>query len=278
MHGKRFVILSWHSIRVLDNHYADNDLIAFGEDLLTLDAQGWTVLPLAQALAGLDSGTLPDKVAVLTADDGSIMDFEAFDHPSCGPQKSLAQRLREFRDSPASSGRHHPHVSAFAIASPQARDELDRTDYMSLDVWRDDWWAKANESGLISIENHSWDHNHGSLQRTVQRDNRRGDFRWIETESECRAEVDQASDYIERRAGRRPCFFAYPYGQSSEYIRREYLPRYGPELGLQAALACDPEPVTAASDRWHLPRYMFSRDWKQPGDLEILLNDAQAHA
>ncbi len=274
----RFVILSWHSIRVLENRYADNDLIAFGEDLATLDALGWTVLPLSEALAGLASGNLPEKVAVLTADDGSIMDFEAFDHPTCGPQKSLAQRLYEFRETLPTDSAHRPHVSAFAIASPTARDELDRTDYMSLNVWRDDWWAEANASGIISIESHSWDHNHGSLERTVQRDNRRGDFRFIETEAECRAEVDQASDYIERRAGRRPRYFAYPYGQASDYIRQEYLPRHGPALGLEAALACDPEPVTTDSDRWHLPRYMFARDWQQPGDLEKLLADSQARA
>ncbi len=272
----RFVILSWHSIRVLDNRYADNDLIAFGEDLATLDALGWTVLPLADALAGLNTGTLPDKTAVLTADDGSIMDFETFDHPTCGVQTSLAERLRRFRDALPADNRHRPHLSAFAIASPDARDELDRTDYMSLNVWRDDWWAKANASGLISVESHSWDHNHGSLKRTVQRDNRRGDFRYIDTEAECRAEVDQASDYIERCAGRRPRFFAYPYGQASDYIRHEYLPRRGAALGLEAALACDPEPVTADSDRWHLPRYMFARDWKEPGDLEKLLADVKA--
>ena len=274
--NSRFVILSWHSIRVLDNRYPDNDLIAFGEDLVTLDNLGWTVLPLADALNGLHSGTLPEKVAVLTADDGSIMDFEPFDHPSCGLQKSLAQRLREFRDGLPPGSPHRPHVSAFAIASPDARNELDRTDYMSLNVWRDDWWAEANKSGVISIESHSWDHNHGSLQRTAQRDNRRGDFRYIDTEAECRAEVDQASDYIERRAGRRPRYFAYPYGQASDYLRREYLPRHGLALGLEAALACDPEPVTTESDRWHLPRYMFARDWKEPGDLERLLADAQA--
>ena len=272
----RFVILSWHSIRVLENRYADNDLIAFGEDLVTLDALGWTVLPLSDALAGLAVGNLPDKVAVLTADDGSIMDFEPFDHPTCGLQNSLGQRLHEFRETLPADSRHRPHVSAFAIASPEVRVELDRTDYMSLNVWRDDWWAEANATGLISIESHSWDHNHGSLERTVQRDNRRGDFRFIETEAECRAEVDQASDYIERKAGRRPQFFAYPYGQASDYIRQEYLPRRGPALGLKAALACDPEPVTAQSDPWHLPRYMFARDWKEPGDLARLLADAQA--
>lgn len=269
----RFIILSWHSIRVLGNDYADNDLIAFGEDLGMLDRHGWTILPLDEALARLDDGNLPENTAVLTADDGSIMDYEPFDHPTCGPQRSLHQRLNAFRNGLGAHSRHRPHVSAFVIASPEARDELDRTDYMSLDVWRDDWWRKASADGLLSIENHSWDHNHGSLERTAQRDNQRGDFRLIETEDECRVEVDRASEYIEHRAGRRPAFFAYPYGQASDYIRHEYLPRFGPSIGLRAALACDPEPVTAASDRWHLPRYMFARDWHSPEGLVRILED-----
>lgn len=266
-----FPILTWHSIKVLDNSYAGNDPLAFANDLYLLDRLGWTIAPLEQALADLARGRLAPKTAVLTVDDGSILDFEDFDHPTCGPQRSLFHHLKTFQQEPATSQRHHPHLTAFVIASPEARAELDRTDYMSLDVWPDHWWRAANDSGLLSVESHSWDHNHGSLERTVQRDNRRGDFRWIETLSECRAEIDQASDYIEQKSGRRPRFLAYPYGQASDYLRREYLPRFGGEIGLQAALACEPEPVTVASDPWYLPRYMCGRDWTSPEALERLL-------
>lgn len=271
--AQAFPILTWHSIRVLSNDYADNDPLAFASDLRLLDRLGWTIAPLSKALSDLARGRLAPKTVVLTVDDGAVLDFEDFDHPSCGRQKSLNRHLCEFRDDPATSARHQPHLTSFVIASPEARSELDRTDYMSLNVWPDHWWRAANDSGLLSIESHSWDHNHGSLHSTVQRDNRRGDFRWIETEAECRAEVDQASDYIERRSGRRPEFFAYPYGQASDFLRLDYLPRRGPELGLHAALGCDPEPVTVASDPWFLPRYMFARDWKDPAQLERILSE-----
>lgn len=267
----QFPILTWHSIKVLDNSYAGNDLIAFASDLALLDRLGWTVRPLEQALSELAAGKLAPKTVVLTVDDGAILDFEDFEHPTCGHQKSMYCLMREFLADTATSDRHQMHLTSFVIASPEARAELDETDYMSLNVWPDHWWETANDSGLINIESHSWDHNHGSLRQTVQHDNRRGDFRWIETLSECRAEVDQASDYIEKRSGRRPRFFAYPYGQASDYIRREYLPRFGPDLGLKAALACEPEPVIITSDPWYLPRYMCGRDWRSPEELEMLL-------
>ncbi|MFO7764687.1 MAG: hypothetical protein R6V61_13265, partial [Wenzhouxiangellaceae bacterium] len=88
----RCVILTWHSINVLDNTHAGNDLVAFSEDLALLDRFGWTVLPLSEALARLDAGDLPGKTAVLTLDDGSIMDFHDFDHPTCGRQTSMFRR------------------------------------------------------------------------------------------------------------------------------------------------------------------------------------------
>jgi hypothetical protein len=265
-----FPILTWHSINVLENTYAGSDLIAFAEDLRTLHRSGWTILPLENALDHLTSGRLAANTVALTADDGSRMDFEEFEHPTCGPQNSMIGLMREFLEE-IGNQRHQLHLSCFVIASPEARAELDRTDYMSLDVWPDHWWRPANESGLINIESHSWDHNHGSLTRTVQRDNRHGDFRWIETFEECRAEVDQASDYIEKVSGRRPSFFAYPYGQASDYIRYDYLPRHGSDIGLKAALGCDPEPVTIGSDPWYLPRFVCGRDWKSPEELEALL-------
>lgn len=270
--ASRFVILTWHSVHVHDDTHVGNDLVAFSEDLERLDALGWTILPLADALARLDAGDLPARTAVLTLDDGSVMDFRAFDHPTCGRQDSAFQRLQRF--AARADPRHLPHVTSFVIASPEARAELDRADYMSLGVWPDDWWRAANETGMMAVESHSWDHNHASLARTLQRDNRRGDFRLIDTEAECRGEVDRASDYIERVAGRRPRFFAYPYGQASDYLRGEYLPRFGPALGLDAALGCDPQPVTSASDRWFLPRFMCGRDWSSADGLAALLDDA----
>ena len=268
------IILTWHSINVLGGRYHENDPMAFSQDLRMLDQEGWRIAPLGEALAELQDGRLKHPTAVLTVDDGSILDFEDFDHPSFGMQTSLFHSLQAFCESQRGTNRHQPHLSAFVIASPEARQELDQRDYMSLNVWPDHWWHAANESGLISIESHSWDHNHASLEQTAQRDNQRGDFRLISTDAECRIEIDRASDYIETQAGRRPEFFAYPYGQASDFLRETYFPEHAVRLGIRAALGCDPGPVTTRSDRWFLPRYMCGRDWEQPEGLLQILTDA----
>lgn len=271
MTSKRFPILTWHAANVVSHEYAGNDLLAFEQDLASLHRRGWTIVSLDRALDQLANDQLEPRTAVLTADDGSLLDWDDFDHPTLGKQGNMKRILSTFNRQLAQPSRHQVHLSAFVIASPSAREELDQTDYQGLGLWPDDWWADANRSGLISIESHSWDHNHGSLAKTVQKDNRRGDFRWIASAEECRAEIDQASDYIEQLSGRRPRYFAYPFGQCSDYLRDEYLPRFGADIGLKAALACEPEPVTCASNPWHLPRYVCGRDWNSPESFGQLL-------
>ncbi len=270
----RFIVLTWHAIRVLGHEYGDNDPVAFSEDLGVLHSLGFQIWPLGRAYDALLRKALPERVAVLCADDGVVLDFEDFVHPVWGPQRSLYRRLLAFERALPSGHPHQPHISSFVIASPQARDELDRTDYQSLGLWHQRWWRPATESGRIRIENHSWDHNHASLARTCQRDNRKGDFSLIDTEPECRAQIDQASDYIEHSTGRRPRFLAYPYGQTSDYLRREYLPKHADRIGLDAALSCEPGPVLTGSDRWFLPRYVCARDWRSPEEFARLLKDA----
>jgi hypothetical protein len=272
MSSAHFKILTWHSINVHRNTYTGSDQVAFAEDLQTLHRCGARIWPLEAALGALDDGSLPPNVVVLSADDGAILDFLPFDHPTCGPQPGLYRTLHAFAEQVAADAGHRPHLSCFVIASPQARAELDRKDFLNLDVWHDRWWADANASGLIAVESHSWDHNHPSLERSCQRDNRRGDFRLIDTEPECRAEIDQASDYIALRAGRRPRFLAFPWGTASDFMINDYLPRRGPALGLQAALGVAPEPVTRSSNRWNLPRYMFNHDWKSSEELVAILD------
>ena len=272
--SSRLVLLAWHSINVTGTDYATNDLVAFGADLALLDRRGWTILPLADALARRAAGTLPERTACLTLDDGSVMDWHPFDHPTAGPQTPARDRLAAFADGLPSDTPHRPHASVFVLASPEARAEMDRVDYFSLGVWGDDWWAAANRSGRMSIENHSWDHNHPSLARTAGPADRPRDFLAIDTEATCRAEIEPASDYIERTAGRRPRYFAYPWGQVSDYLRDEFLPTFGTSIGLDAALGCEPGPVTESSDRWFLPRYVCGRDWRSAEDPEAVLRDA----
>lgn len=265
-----FPILTWHSINVLANAYEQNDPLAFETDLRLLDELGWTIISLGSALRHLQHGSLPEKSVVLTADDGSILDYANFHHPTCGWQKSLFTRLYDFSQSKCHQN-HEFHLSVFVIASPKARAELDEVDYMSLGVWPDYWWFDANQSGMMAVESHSWDHNHASLQRSVQRGNHRGDFYCIETSSEAWSEIDVASDYIELLSVRRPEFFAYPYGHCSRFLKDTYFPDRGECLGLRAALGTEPKPVTEDSDRWCLPRFVFGRDWRSPKALRDLL-------
>ncbi len=270
----RLVVLAWHSINVTGTDYSTNDLVAFGEDLHALDRLGWTILPLRDALDARRAGSLPERTVCLTLDDGSIMDWHPFDHPTAGAQVPARDRLAAFTEGLPADSRHRPHASVFVLASPEARAEMDRVDYFSLGVWDHDWWAAANSSGRMSVENHSWDHNHPSLARTAGPPDRPRDFLSIDEEATCRAQIEPASDYIERVAGRRPRFFAYPWGQASDYLRGEFLPAFGASLGLEAALGCEAGPVTEASDRWYLPRFVCGRDWTSPDGLEALLRDA----
>lgn len=269
--SKSLLILTWHSNRVLGNEYPDNDLVAFSHDLRALDQLGWTILPLETALDGLTTGCLPDRPVVLTADDGALLDFGSFEHPTWGTQAGLLMRLQELLAKGLIDRRHQPVISSFVIASPAARVEMDEKITGGLNLLPDDWWAAANQSGLMQIENHSWDHNHSVLEHSAQKDNIRGNFFSIDTERECRVEIDQASILIERISGRRPRFFAYPYGEASSYVRDEYLPRFAPALGLRAAFSTEPAMATRASNTWHLPRFVAARDWTSPEEFRSLL-------
>jgi hypothetical protein len=71
--------------------------------------------------------------------------------------------------------------------------------------------------------------------------------------------------------------FAYPYGETSEYLVREYFPLHGARIGIRAAFACGAMPVTENSNIWTLPRYVFGQDWKTPGELVKVLRDAQTY-
>jgi len=56
----------------------------------------------------------------------------------------------------------------------------------------------------------------------------------------------------------------------NDYLVREYLPAYGPSLGLKAAfgtggVAQDDESV------WCIPRLVCGYDWRSPQELEGLL-------
>ncbi len=279
-------ILTYHPIHVVENTYEGSDLVALERDLATIERLGIPVRPLHELFPppGTDPRSPPGIADVgpcvaITFDDGSVFDYVDHDHPTCGRQRSAATILREAARTHRTLAAARPLAATFVIASPAARAELDRKDYGGGNYWPDDWWAQAAASGVLSVESHSWDHNHASLERSVQRDNVRGTFRNIETWDEAEAEIARSLDYIAARSGVRPRFFAYPWGEASDYLAREYLPRRGPALGLHAALSGPDKArgfATRASDRWLVPRLICGSDWKAPGELEALLRALRA--
>jgi peptidoglycan/xylan/chitin deacetylase (PgdA/CDA1 family) len=278
----RLAILTYHPIHIVANSYAGNDLIALEADLGVIDRLGLRVVSLDQAFSASAVPRLLNDLGgaavAITFDDGSVFDFVDHDHPTCGRQRSAATVLRDSAARLRCLAGARPLASTFVIASPEARAELDRKDYFGGNYWPDDWWAAAAASGVLGVESHSWDHNHPSLERSVQRDNARGTFENIDTFEEAEAEIARSVAYIEERAGVAPAFFAYPWGQATAYLAREYLPRRGPELGLKAAVSSAPVSsgfVTQTSDRWLVPRLVCGHDWKSPGELEALLAGLQ---
>lgn len=267
----RVPVLTYHANNIHNNDYAGNDHVALAADLRLMHRLGKRIVALDRVVDVL-LGTAPaaqveDAVAI-TFDDGSWFDWHDLDHPTCGPQRGFAGILRDFAAETGAA----VHATSFVIVSPQARATLDRTCLVGRGWWDDAWWPQAQREGLIAIESHSWDHNHDTLPQTVQREQRKGTFRSIDSHADADAEIRQASDWLDRHcAPHRTRLFAYPYGETNDYLLRDYLPRCGAEHRLRAAFGTAPEPVSAESPRWNLPRYVCGQHWQEPEGLERLL-------
>ena len=105
----------------------------------------------------------------------------------------------------------------------------------------------------------------------MQRDNRRGSFHVVDTLADAMAEIAQASDYIERRCGRRPRLFAYPWGEDNAYLVDEFFPAHGAELGLRGAFITSRD-TRAACSHWRIPRPVCGTDWRSPAEFSALLH------
>lgn len=273
-HSERVAVLTYHSMNISGNRYAENDHVALASDLATIDALGMRVLPLNDVLEWHQGKRRWDTVengVAITLDDGAWFDFHDLDHPGCGPQRSMFNILRDH----AATRPGGVHATSFVIASPQARESLDQSCMIGAGWWGDDWWLEADRSGLLEIASHSWDHLHPQLERVAQQDQHKGDFRHVNTEADCRAQFEDSARYIsEVLDGKRPRFFAYPWGQASPYAAGEYLPRMQARHGYQAAFTIDDRHVSRDDSRWLLPRYVCGRDWKSPEELERILRAA----
>lgn len=266
-------VLTYHAGNVAGSGYAQNDHVALQSDLALLARLGWRAVPLdwvVEQRLGVADRDLHRCVA-LTCDDGTELDFRPVDYPGFGPQPGFLPCLVRVAAEPDNP---HPdlEMTCFVIADPNARAIMDRECLHDLGWMGEGWWHPADATGLMSIQCHSWDHNHPRLRDEGPDGMARGDFFAVDSEARAVFEVDQAVGYINRRV--RPDsvrYFGYPFGHAPEFLVRDYFPRHGQRLGLWAAFGTQGQPVTADSDVWNLPRYVCGWHWKSPGDLEALL-------
>lgn len=118
-------ILTYHAMNVASNRYAENDHLALAQDLTTIQRMGLRVIPLSSVVEWR-LGRLPDHAVegclAITLDDGSWFDYYDLEHPSCGPQRSMFNIARDFRDQ--HQGQPAIPMSSFVISSPAARSIL----------------------------------------------------------------------------------------------------------------------------------------------------------
>ncbi len=264
-------ILTYHSQNIGGQSTSDNDHVALEHDLEALHASGAKIIPLGELVDQLDGNGCDEGVSgavCLTFDDGCDFDVRDLDYPGFGIQRSFMGILQDFTKKHGKGAQPGLHATSFVIASDEARRIIDTRSLFGKGWISDGWWRESSEGGLLSIGNHGWDHNHPDLVAT---DEPLGGFSSVNTVEQCEKQVVQAAQFIQHKTGTWPGLFAYPFGESSEYIRNCFFPNARAKHRCRAALGTDASKVTAQSDRWNLPRYVCGRDWQTPEQLLILL-------
>ena len=273
----RVPVLTYHALHAPGTDYTSNDHVALEEDLKVIARLGFGIadLPTVAAAACGNARALPEGRWVgLSFDDGTDYDFLDIELPDLGLLKSFRRILHE-AEARGDVPMRRPAGLSFVIASPGARDTLDRTCIAGRGNWRDVWWEDAAVDGLLGIGNHSWDHTHPSLDTVAQREQRKGTFHGIDNEADADAQIVQAERYIQARTGgRSQGLFAYPYGDAPDYLVDEHFPRHVERHGQAAAFVLTGAYVTAGANRWKLPRFSCGSDWRSPAELERILQDA----
>jgi|GEM_PF-2871180 len=184
------LILTYHSMKVDGNEYSNNDHVALSMDLRLLTELGWTITPLSTIVDAVIHRKLDpvNKWVAITFDDGSWFDWHDLDHPTHGQQKSMANILRDFSQINTRRGQPSIEATSFVIVSPKARAQLEVTCMAGHRWWGDEWWQQAQHEGVIRIQNHSWDHNHITLDSTAAV-REKGRFSVISTYQEADAEM-----------------------------------------------------------------------------------------
>ena len=282
------VVLTYHSHHVLGPGYAQNDHVALPVDLSTIARSGGRIVSLAtlvDAIEAQQSGSATADsdatLVALTFDDGPVWDFADFVHPALGNQRGFANVMQDFLLTPAGRAQTEMAATSFVIASPEARRVMETTfdaeyTYLHRGALGEDWWPQAIATGLIGIGNHSWDHLHPALDSVAHSRQVRGDFGQVTCTEDADAQIRAAMDYINARTGGRTApFFAYPFGQFSDFLLEDYLPRKGRAFGLRAAFTTEPRAIDGKQSVWRLPRFTCGHHWRSPAALADILT-AQA--
>lgn len=264
-------VLCYHAHIISSNDYAGNAHIALAEDLQQIQALGKRIVPLTWIVDWLQ-GKREDADMInavgISFDDGTLLDFQPVEHPQYGTLPGLLPILQQF-------ARQHQyeqpsvHASCFVIASPLARSETDRNELHGCGWLNSDWWLNAEQSGLMAIENHSWDHNNISASEAQAIP--RGSFTGINNEQLADHEIRRASKLLQMLLGHSPQLFAFPYGDSNSFLRKQYLPSRASEFGLRAAFTIEGKPVHKNCDIWSLPRYVHGFHWRNTHSLKRIL-------
>lgn len=269
-------VLTYHSQNVTGSRYEQSDRIAFGIDLDLFKELGFEVvsaLRLARALRHRAFATLPQRCVVLTMDDGPLVDFAESDIPPHVGQESMLSALRRQHKTILGFpiGKPPAVATSFVIASPSAREQLSAP--VKMPWFNDTWWLAAQQSGYLDVGTHSWNHVHPDVDELAGTPHLKAAFHKLDTVEEADRQILQASRSV-RAITKHPAagLFAYPYGQTNEFLVREYLPRQDAVI---AAFTTEPEPVHEGTGIWEIPRYICGDHWKSRDQLTALLMGLQ---
>ncbi len=273
-------VLCYHSWQLGDN-YTDDNHFAMEQDLRTLASMGYQILPTEQLIAVLSGKVCPSnianrKLACITFDDGKRWDFYDGVRSNGSKIKSFRRILTESQNA-VPTHLNGARSLAFVIASPDARNELSQAFSEPPDYWTHDWWKKSAKEGIVGVANHSWDHVHDALKTVRQAENKKGSFFNIETYPDAHAQIAEAQTIIDKIAGKkRISVLGYPYGHAPSYLREEFLPTYGPSIGLKGAMSTAGRAVTNDTNIWDIPRFVCGHHWKTPTEFSELIRSTEA--
>lgn len=265
-------ILAYHASNISGNVYHLNDHIAFESDLYTIHHQGFKIIPLKWiaewVLGKRDLTHIGDKLVGLSCDDGLDLDYKNGEYFNFGPQISFYHIMKKFIEDVGEHAQPHINLTSFVIASPDGRKKIDDVSLKKHDLLNENWWHEANETGLIDIENHSWDHRHPDIYSESE-----ANFTSVLDFETANKQIIEAKSYIDLvLEPSKTSLFAYPWGHVNDYLLKEFLPNEGVNSGIEGAFTCGAKKVKKNTSRWELPRYICGFNWKSPNGLVKILN------